>query len=110
MKTRLTPEAWNDVRAIVEQALLRDPEERGSFLDKACGVKPGLPAQVVAVVSTWNDKQAWPGRIHSGGSNVLFCDGHVTWYPQASLLVTGEVNAMQAQIRRMWNNDHEPNW
>ena len=55
MKTRLTPEAWNDVRAIVEQALLRDPEERGSFLDNACAGKPELRAQVWAVVSTWND-------------------------------------------------------
>ena len=55
MKTRLTPEAWNDVRAIVDAALLRDPEERGSFLDNACAGKPELRAQVAALLSTWND-------------------------------------------------------
>src|SRR4029453_7720498 len=43
--------AW----AIAEAALLRDPEERGSFLDNACAGKPELRAQVAALVSTWND-------------------------------------------------------
>jgi hypothetical protein len=33
VKGQLTPEARNDVRAIVEAALLRDPEERASFVD-----------------------------------------------------------------------------
>jgi predicted Ser/Thr protein kinase len=40
---------------IVEAALLRDPEERGSFLDRACAGKPELRAQVAALLSTWND-------------------------------------------------------
>jgi prepilin-type processing-associated H-X9-DG protein/prepilin-type N-terminal cleavage/methylation domain-containing protein len=64
----------------------------------------------VAVVCTADDQKSWPGRPHSGGANALFCDGHVAWYIQRDLLVTGEVNVTQAQIRRMWNNDHEPNW
>ena len=29
----------------------------------------------------------WPGRVHGGGANVLFCDGHVTWYRQEDLIV-----------------------
>ena len=52
MNTRLTPQTSNDVRAIAEAALLRDPEERGSFLDAACGGKPELRAQVSALLST----------------------------------------------------------
>lgn len=28
-----------------------------------------------------------PGRVHMKGANVLFCDGHVTWYPQEELLI-----------------------
>jgi predicted Ser/Thr protein kinase len=73
MKTRLTPEAWNDVRAIVEAALLRDPEERGSFLDKACERKPELRAQVAALLSTWNDdserfEETPPAFDHSAAS------------------------------------------
>lgn len=51
---------------------------------------------------------AWPGRVHSGGANVLFCDGHVTWYVQQELVnndknmnTVGKWNL----IARMWNND-----
>src|SRR5262245_9397075 len=55
VKGHLTPEAWNDVRAIVEAALLRDPEERAGFVDNACAARPELRAQVVALLSTWND-------------------------------------------------------
>jgi serine/threonine protein kinase len=51
----LTPEAWNDVRAIVEAALLRDPEERGSYVDNVCASRPDLRAQVAALLLTWND-------------------------------------------------------
>jgi prepilin-type processing-associated H-X9-DG protein len=49
----------------------------------------------------------YPGSIHSGGSNVLFCDGHVQWYLQKDLLVTNN-QALVAEdpVVRMWNNDH----
>jgi prepilin-type processing-associated H-X9-DG protein len=52
-----------------------------------------------------------PGRVHDGGTNVLFCDGHVTWYPQKDLtLPTGWVwsDVKYAPRARMWNYDHEP--
>ena len=52
----------------------------------------------------------WPGRIHNGGANVLFCDGHVQWYLQSSItfdVVLRDDPRCQA-IRRMWNNNHEP--
>ena len=51
-----------------------------------------------------------PGAVHRGGANVLFCDGHVSWYVQKDLLVS-EGNAYLPEeqgIRRMWNNDNEP--
>ena len=58
-----------------------------------------------------SQSQAWPGRIHRRGANVLFCDGHVEWYAQEDLLVdTDRYRPEQGQRRRMWNNDHEPNW
>ena len=64
----------------------------------------------------------WPGRIHgsskqtlapgipdpSGGSNVLFCDGHVQWYTQKNLVDVNGVNPGQVAMRRLWNNDNEP--
>ena len=46
----------------------------------------------------------YPGKIHNGGANVLFCDGHVLWYRQKELVnvnvATGPGRAMNA----MWNN------
>ena len=51
-------------------------------------------------------KHTWPGRVHGGGANVLFCDGHVTWYRQDELLVDQvDWQLRQYKVRR-WNNDH----
>jgi prepilin-type processing-associated H-X9-DG protein/prepilin-type N-terminal cleavage/methylation domain-containing protein len=53
----------------------------------------------------------YPGKIHSKGCNVLFCDGHVSWYTQQEITNVGPdgtTNAVQKQIRRLWNNDNEP--
>lgn len=46
--------------------------------------------------------RGWPGAVHRGGANVLFCDGHVTWYLQRDLV------GYTPEVRRMWHNDHEP--
>jgi len=56
--------------------------------------------------------RSWPGKIHGvhqGGSNVLFCDGHVQWYPQDYLTIDWGVGYDPAQTprRQMWNYDHE---
>ena len=47
-----------------------------------------------------------PGRLHGGGANVLFCDGHVAWYLQEDLVFDDEPTAADAPKVRMWNNDH----
>ena len=53
------------------------------------------------------DPGEYPGAIHSGGSNVLFCDGHVLWYPQKDLILPLGPNSPNAHgIAQMWNNDH----
>ena len=54
-----------------------------------------------------------PGRVHANGANVLFCDGHVQWYPQSDLVLSVRSSADLATPenlakRRMWNCDHEP--
>jgi prepilin-type processing-associated H-X9-DG protein len=51
----------------------------------------------------------YPGDIHHGGANVLFCDGHVAWYMQSELVLQntagGEnLNPHDQQVAMMWNN------
>ena len=45
-----------------------------------------------------------PGGVHGGGANVLFCDGHVTWYPQKDLILTSR--SPSKYRTRTWNYDH----
>jgi prepilin-type N-terminal cleavage/methylation domain-containing protein/prepilin-type processing-associated H-X9-DG protein len=63
----------------------------------------------------------WPGRIHGGkkrtlgtgvadpvgGSNVLFCDGHVEFHSQKSL-VTLQVGGKPTLMASRWNNNNLP--
>ena len=54
-----------------------------------------------------------PSKIHGEGANVLFCDGHVLWYPQSEVTLpdspyTGDERARYDRIARMWNFDHRP--
>jgi prepilin-type processing-associated H-X9-DG protein/prepilin-type N-terminal cleavage/methylation domain-containing protein len=79
------------------------------------------PSEMIAITDSnadgkqdyliWPSVDGWgpPGLIHSGGANVLFCDGHVQWYLQKDLVVEswGE-NPRYFAIRRMWNNDNQP--
>jgi prepilin-type processing-associated H-X9-DG protein len=51
----------------------------------------------------------WPGDVHRKGANVLFADGHVTWFLQTDLTNVNQ-NAPRPgwqNMRRMWNRDHE---
>jgi hypothetical protein len=36
----------------------------------------------------------------------VFCDGHVTWYPQADLVINNPPLETDKPKIRMWNNDH----
>jgi prepilin-type N-terminal cleavage/methylation domain-containing protein/prepilin-type processing-associated H-X9-DG protein len=48
------------------------------------------------------------GKVHGGGANVLFADGHVQWYLQSDLLCKWRPIPEQAQRQCMWNTDNEP--
>jgi len=48
----------------------------------------------------------WPGTVHAGGANVLFCDGHVSWYKQKDLLIRFPRPDEDVPKMRMWSNDH----
>ncbi|MGC9259061.1 MAG: prepilin-type N-terminal cleavage/methylation domain-containing protein [Phycisphaerae bacterium] len=47
----------------------------------------------------------WPGAVHNGGSNVLFCDGHVAEYTQKDLTNINPATG-GTLMNMMWNNDH----
>jgi len=60
------------------------------------------------------DSTQAPSKRHRGGCNMLFCDGHVTWYDQKDVATTPTRNGVDpntgtgSAMRRMWNNDHQP--
>jgi prepilin-type processing-associated H-X9-DG protein len=51
----------------------------------------------------------WPGDVHRNGSNVLFVDGHVTWFLQKDLTNVNRAAPRPGWegMRRMWNRDRE---
>ena len=62
-----------------------------------------------------NDPTQAPSAIHRGGSNVLYCDGHVTWVNQNDLILytmrngqsyTFPTSAAYQEKSPQWNNDH----
>jgi prepilin-type processing-associated H-X9-DG protein/prepilin-type N-terminal cleavage/methylation domain-containing protein len=78
-----------------------------------------MPAEMVAVSDSDGDgfqdygitpegyaPRDWPGEIHWGGANVLFCDGHVTWYVRRDLVINDPPSEADRPKIRMWNNDH----
>ena len=91
---------------------------RASREVRAARVK--MPSEMVAITDSrangdWdfsvspNHLPLWPGKVHAGGANVLFCDGHVQWYAQEDLTFPfNPRNTPTEAIQRMWNNDHEP--
>jgi prepilin-type processing-associated H-X9-DG protein len=81
-----------------------------------------LPADMIAITDGCdigdtavhpyrNNPRAWPGAVHMGKTNVLFCDGHVQRYVRDELLVNSEngPDPFEYPIRRMWNNNHKIN-
>ena len=57
-----------------------------------------------------NQQNEWPGKIHSNGANVLFCDGHVQWFLQKELVDFSGPGTMSPNMNRMWNNDNQVHW
>ena len=80
------------------------------------------PAEMIAIADniglrSWDynldpgDPTEYPGNQHFNGCNVLFCDGHVSWYLQSDLIDPGQLNNTERlrEIVQMWNNDHSSN-
>jgi len=116
--TRVTPYTMREVKA----TRVRVPSEMIAITDSGVfSVNHASSLDCFVVIPVRREQGYWsygpPGRVHSGGTNVLFCDGHVQWYPQADLVITdaGAIAALrpprtdrEKSIARMWNSDHEP--
>src|SRR5678816_1427526 len=48
----MTPERWQQIKSLLEEALERDPREREAFLDGACEGDPGLRSEVEALIDS----------------------------------------------------------
>jgi eukaryotic-like serine/threonine-protein kinase len=48
----MTPERWQQIKALLESALQRDPLERNAFLDEACRGDNDLRAEVAALIES----------------------------------------------------------
>jgi prepilin-type N-terminal cleavage/methylation domain-containing protein/prepilin-type processing-associated H-X9-DG protein len=52
-----------------------------------------------------------PGAVHFGGPNVLFCDGHVSWFPQKEICLPAHADFSNSAVQRIvmrWNRFHAP--
>lgn len=79
------------------------------------------PANMIAIgdsqqTGSWDfnldpgDPWEYPGRIHDGGANMLFCDGHVEWGLQTSWTnVNVAAEAGRENICRWQNNNYWAN-
>jgi prepilin-type processing-associated H-X9-DG protein len=59
-----------------------------------------MGSSIFDVAST--NRMSWPGAVHTGQANLLFCDGHVESGRQTNWVSASDT------ARRRWNNDHEP--
>ncbi|HEV8378414.1 MAG TPA: H-X9-DG-CTERM domain-containing protein [Tepidisphaeraceae bacterium] len=63
---------------------------------------------IVAVNLTGPNFDDRLATIHRGGANVLFGDGHVSWYLRDQLCTKYPPDPSDAAKQRLWNADNEP--
>jgi prepilin-type N-terminal cleavage/methylation domain-containing protein/prepilin-type processing-associated H-X9-DG protein len=76
--------------------------------DTLCIGESGLPWQTTSAGSTTWQGYGWDSHWiyrHNGGADLLFCDGHVQWYPQSVL------DNSQQKLEQVGNTvPSNPNW
>lgn len=127
-----TPYGWH-------KGLGFDVRTDGSFYDgEVRANRVRHPSEMIAIADSsadrWNDLiitsgrysnppfeysdglSSKPGRIHNGGANVLYCDGHVEWHRQEDITwltpgnsagpyLASKVSPEDRRLYRMWDND-----
>ena len=94
----------------VKDTMVLVPSDMIAYGDLATPVTPAGPNDKIGVSDVFMIKIVMkgpqpgiiPGQIHSGGANVVFCDGHLEWQKQERWVVRTD------EARRRWNIDHEP--
>jgi prepilin-type processing-associated H-X9-DG protein/prepilin-type N-terminal cleavage/methylation domain-containing protein len=91
------------------------PNKRGEI--RAARVRKATECIIIGdkvPAGDWNfnldsgDPLQYPGKTHRKGANMLFCDGHVEWFPQDKLINCDNLgDAQKTPINRLWNNDNE---
>jgi len=56
-----------------------------------------------------HESPEFPSKIHRGGANFLYCDGHVEWYLQKEMTNFNPIVPAHARNMRMWNNTNDYN-
>src|SRR5688572_17937348 len=49
----MTPERWQQIKALLESAIERDPSTREAFLDEACAADPELRREVEVLLDSY---------------------------------------------------------
>ena len=104
---RPTPDDMAELRA----TRVKVPEDMIAIADSTAD---GLYDWFIKPHSNPSAAHTLPGNVHPsrgphrGGSNVLFCDGHVQWYRQEDISFDSYAADWSpfAVIERMWNYDH----
>jgi prepilin-type processing-associated H-X9-DG protein/prepilin-type N-terminal cleavage/methylation domain-containing protein len=100
---------WSPAPCELKANRVRNPSEMIAVTDAAADGASDAATHPIMSPET-APLTAQPGAVHSGGANVLFCDGHVLWYPRKGLVLTyGARVATEDPIRRMWNNNNRLN-
>lgn len=83
-----------------------NPTQMIEVTDRQYMLNPPYPY----IYEVWPSRPQYnpPSNIHSGDSNVLFCDGHVSPYPQTALInVALGTSPNATKMNLMWNIDHQ---
>jgi prepilin-type N-terminal cleavage/methylation domain-containing protein/prepilin-type processing-associated H-X9-DG protein len=94
----------------LKASMVRKPAECITIAD-------GQPDAIWDFAIDPTDKDEAPGKIHRGGSNILWGDGHVSWHPQRDFIVFDPLNnnvvfppnsPPYKRVAIYWNNDNRP--
>jgi prepilin-type processing-associated H-X9-DG protein/prepilin-type N-terminal cleavage/methylation domain-containing protein len=102
------PNTFGGPWELVRPSRIKAPEDMIAVADSSADGYGDYYVRHVRDVFRWESRLAaiMPGRIHGGGANVLFCDGHVTWYPQNDVTVGSSVSRAEYWKVRMWSSNH----